>query len=315
MADPMIPQATVTDGGWKALVPQDVTTPVADEQVPQRQVGPLPEDKPKLGLWETISRTAEQDWMPQAFSRMWTQAGFQYDPDYKLPEEGTPEFKALTKDIPVDQWDRLGSAANAEHAQWIADHIRESNATEELLANQGAFGVAGRFATDLADPVGLALGVATGGIGTAAKGVRMARAARALETAGDLAGSRVALDAAAEFSSKLSPGKLMLKQGALAGSLNAAMTELTVQGDPSRDQWDVAHSALTGFLLGAGMSGIFGRAEINRLRSSIGETRQHLDLAELSQHIETKKAEILDRLANGEHVANLVDDDQDVGLA
>jgi len=236
---------------------------------------------------------------------MWTQAGFQYDPDYKLPEEGTPEFKALTKDIPVDQWDRLGSAANAEHAQWIADHIRESNATEELLANQGAFGVAGRFATDLADPVGLALGVATGGIGTAAKGVRMARAARALEAAGDLAGSRVALDAAAEFSSKLSPGKLMLKQGALAGSLNAAMTELTVQGDPSRDQWDVAHSALTGFLLGAGMSGIFGRAEINRLRSSIGETRQHLDLAELSQHIETKKAEILDRLANGEHVANL----------
>lgn len=305
MADPTAEQPIVTPDGWKKLVRPDETVPVPAEPVQRRQVGPLPEEKPELGLWETYSRTFDQDSPITAMSRMAAQAGFTYDPSYRLPEFGTPEFKKLTEGIPEDQWDKLGAAVDADHAQWIADHIRESNSAEQLLAERGDFGIAGRFVIDMMDPVGFALGTATGGIGTVGKGLRLVRTARALEAAGDLAGSRVALDAASEFTSKVSVGKNIVKQGALAASLNAALAETTVQGDPARDQWDVAHAALTGFLLGGAASGIFGRSEIGRLRSSLADTQQQLGMRELNAHIEVKKAEILDRLAHGEHVSNL----------
>lgn len=93
------------------------------------------------------------DWFGAAMYRSFTDPVFEYDPSYALPTYGSDAFKALAHDIPEEYLDRFAGAQNGQHAQFIADRIREELAAEQRIADSGGPGVAARIVVNLADPV------------------------------------------------------------------------------------------------------------------------------------------------------------------
>lgn len=258
----------------------------------------------KMGIGETIANVIDQDWIVNSLIRAHQAAGFQPDGS-EMPKLDTPEFKALTQGIPEEQWDRLYAADSEAQRQWIAERLRNENATEQRLNDSGAFGIAGRFATDALDPVGLALGVATGGIGVAGKAARLAKTAAKLEKVGKIADASAALERASALTKATSAGKIALQRGTIDAGVNAVLAEANVQGTPSRDQWDVVQAAGLGLFMGAGISRVFAGSELTAIRRSLEDTRAKVSMAELSDYIDQRKQDIVAAAENSPTAANL----------
>lgn len=283
-------------------IPQPATLPAADNST-----GPLPEDQydpKKLSLYETYDRTAEEDFIAQSIYRTYVRNGFAPD-GTDMPALDSPEFKQLTDGIPEEQWPKLYAANSVKQREWIAQNIREEMATEQLLAERGAFGVPGRFVIDMMDPTAFAVGAATGGIGVASKAARLAKTAARLEKAGQVADASAALEKATAVAKATSALKIAGQRGAIDAGVNMALAAVNTQGTPIRDQWDVVHAGLMGFGLGAGLSGVFSRGELTAIRRGIEDTRAKVSMAELSDYIDQRKKDIVAAAENSPTAVNL----------
>lgn len=82
------------------------------------------------------------------------QRGLPIDFNYKLPQYDSQEWKDLTDGIPEEYWDSFGRASSAQHAEWIANKVREELAADERLMEYG--GLPGYMAGAAATPEAIA---------------------------------------------------------------------------------------------------------------------------------------------------------------
>lgn len=142
-------------------------------------------------------------------------AGYTYDPKFTLSDDET--FKQLTEGLPEDMWDAFDDAVSMDHATRIRDQMLEVAESRQRLASLGWGGVGARVAAAVLDPVGIAAGVATGGLGYAVKGGRVAR---------------------------------MLRTGVIVGGTEAALEGYLTTQDPEREAADVIWAGAGGLVLG-----------------------------------------------------------------
>lgn len=259
---------------------------------------------PDLGELETTDRTrAEPTWRDYftdvvgndssiaAFHNIAEDSGYRVDPGFSIEAIPAKDWAALTAGIPEDIQPRLGAAVSMDHLRVLAARARAEVSAEEEMAQFGGWGVAGRFALNMLDPLSLAVGAATGGIGAATKGYRLGEAAKAAIAAGELGDAKKVVDAMG----------LLARQGKWAGSgrafaaagvENAALETVLDQGNMTRDGWDIATAGLTGGLLGAGFSRVFRGREMDNIRIAYARAREELNLAELQHTISIRQTEI-----------------------
>lgn len=101
---------------------------------------------------------ARSDFIVPAVFRAATDLGFTPDPTYQTPAYGSDAYKQLVSGIDPQYQGKLASAVSADHAQWLRNEILTEQAAEQRLASYGGWGVAGRVASNLLDPVALAVG-------------------------------------------------------------------------------------------------------------------------------------------------------------
>ena len=230
-------------------------------------------------------RDVEQsDWIAPAMWRKATELGFTPDPNYKTPEWGSEEYKRLTDGIAPEYTNRLSAAVSASHAQWLRQNILDEQAAEQRLASYGAWGVAGRMATNLLDPVALAVGAASGGIGVLSKGGRIAKILTA-------AGS-----------------------GALA---NTAISAAVDSGTPTRDYSDLGYAALMGAGLGAVGGTWATQLEKNLARRLTTQVTTRLEAQEAIRFLNERNIDVPPELAKKAKapVADLTKSGPDAGAA
>ncbi len=156
-----------------------------------------------------------------AIHRLWEDSNAEFDPEFNLSVLSDEEWKAATEGIPEEYQTGLAGAASRAHLQTLSNRLRMQVQAEKELAGYGGWGVAGRFAAGMLDPLAVAISVTTGGIGTGTNFARIANAARVARQAGrlDEAGAAVkVLEGIAKQSRWAQAGRL----GALAAAENAA---------------------------------------------------------------------------------------------
>lgn len=235
----------------------------------------------------------EQDWATSALARLMADyTVFDYDPSWKLPAEDSADWQELTRDIPTEYWENLGSAMSRGHAFVIADRIRTELANEQELAAYGGWGIAGRVVLNMADPAAIALAVGTAGLGTLSKADRLRRAVKASRAAGDFAAARAGIAALRKAGQASTAGRIATV-GAIAGAENAALEAMLLAGSETRDAWDVANAALAGVVLGAGASSFFVRSEKRAIMAAFREEQAQLHYAELESVVAARREQLL----------------------
>lgn len=241
-----------------------------------------------------------------AIGRMWEDQGVEFDPNFDIGQIPEKEFKEQLQGVPEEYWDSLALAGSRAHFDLLATRLRVSLQAEEELAAYGGWGVAGRLGLNMLDPLALAVGIGTGGIGFVGNtGTRLARAAMVARTAGkfDEASKAVrALEAVAKGSAWQGAGRAAIASGAV----NAGLEVSIVQSDPLRGGWDVAAAAITGALLGGGAARLFNGRELRTLQRAYLRERSMLEVAELNHRIDLQRVEL---------TARLREVDNDVGVA
>lgn len=262
-----------------------------------------------------FSNVVGRDSSIAAIARMHEDAGVEFDYDFNLTQLPTKEWDAVTEGIPEEYWESLGSAGSRAHLDLLANRLRTTLQAEEELAAYGGWGIAGRFALNMLDPLSVALGVATGGIGVGTQATRLARAAAAARTSGNFAAGGTALRAL-EAIAKGSAWQGAGRAAVLAGTENAALEAFLNTGDATRNGWDVALAGVGGAVLGAGASRVFTGRELRRVQTLYLNERSRLEIAELNHKLDTRQTELTARLAElTETRRGLADNDAGVGSA
>lgn len=253
-----------------------------------------PQDQPEKSLSRFLSLATGQDWTTSALSRVAERNGAEYDPNYRLPAFGSPEWNALTKDVPEQFWDTFGNALSASHAQQLRQQLLDEMNAEQELSNYGGWGIAGRVAVNVVDPANIALAVGTGGYGLFVKGGRMIQVARAARIAGEFTEARNALNVA-RTAVKASAWRNAARVGAANAVENMALEAVVDSGSNTKDGWDVAFAGLTGFAMGGLTSRLFSGAEKRTLANAYLRERTTLQYAELDAALATRRARLLER--------------------
>lgn len=183
---------------------------------PAPSVAPGPDQHTTLG--QGFSLWWHNDSSVAAFRRQAADHGYDPDPRYRLPAEGTPQFKALTQGIDPSQYGAFGNAVSAQHAEWIRGQLLHDQQVEQEQS-QESHPILEGLGFQFADPSTLAL-AAIPGFGEAAGASRIGR---------------------------------FLIGGAQAAVENASLTSYLDSSKPEQDGHDVANSILTGFLLGGAL--------------------------------------------------------------
>lgn len=247
------------------------------------------------GIVPFFKTAVKRDWMVSQAVKIAVDMGFEEDPAFDLAKVPAQEWEELTHGFDEDQIEDLGYARSYSHLLHTAWRIREENRAEQELASYGAWGTAGRIATNLVDPVGLLLAVATGGLSVASKVERLERAVAAARTAGNLRGARNALGSL-EAATRVSPMASAIRTGLLTGAENAAIESFMTIGDPTRDGWDVVYAATGGLVLGAGVGRLLTGREQRAARQAWHQQSRLTELAELDATLASRRAELLPKL-------------------
>jgi hypothetical protein len=124
--------------------------------------------------------------------RAGTLSGFEPDSTYRMSKE---EFDRRTENLSPFYHDWFDKAVSSEHADAIQRAAEQHQKSEQTLNEQGWWGTAARGIAAIADPTGLAAGIATGGIGNVASAAaRVGKAGHVAIQAGLGAASNVAID-------------------------------------------------------------------------------------------------------------------------
>lgn len=176
------------------------------------------------GLWDAVKDSWQADSLIFSTIVAAQESGFRLDPSWRLPDEGTEEWKILTEGIPEEFHENLAVTLSADHAQFKADKIREELEVENRLMEFG--GIGGRIALGLTNPENILAAMATGGAG-------WVKAAPTL-------------------------GKAAARSAALGAAGNVAIDAPLAAMQETRGTTDVVFSAAAGMLLG-GTVGALGR--------------------------------------------------------
>lgn len=165
--------------------------------------------------------TAVQDALQAEWSLMWVGTEINRpDPDFVMSKELLTE---LTEGVPTEYIDYFGNAHSEAHARKMREDMLKDLEVEQRLSSMGWGGTALRLVAAVADPVGIAAGIATGGAGFALKGARITRA---------------------------------LKTGAVAAPAAAGVETLLSQAKPTGDMTDILHASVSAFALGSVIGGL-----------------------------------------------------------
>lgn len=242
--------------------PDDYTSQSAETAEAASQAATEP--APSFGhLW---LQSVQDDW--RHLSNILAASGVTPDQSYRLPQYGTPEWKALTQGIPEDQWSAFGNAVSAEHAQFIRQNILADLHSDQQMAQAG---ILKRLAVGAIDPESLAL-LAIPGVGEEADVGRIAK---------------------------------FLIGGTQLGAENAALTALQDQGKYTAGPHDVLDAAVSGFLLHGAVS-VLGTAGGAALERAGFAAKRAVALNELADLVEQGKLspeqvrpDVLQEIANG----------------
>lgn len=227
------PQAATTPAPITAtpVTLMDLAEPEGSPMVPRslglRAPGTAQPDE-RGSLWDAVWQ-AEGTW--SAAKDIFSTHGFDADSKFEIPALDSDEWKDTIGDLPEEYWADLGSAISADHFKALASVARKDAEAERTIAEYGGAGVAGRIAAAMLDPVSLSLGLATGGLGWAAKGTRVVKG---------------------------------LKLAGIAATENAGIEAILAEASPGRDGHDVAYAALSGFVLGGTLGYVLSKDEAIR---------------------------------------------------
>lgn len=115
---------------------------------------------------------------------------FQEESNWQI-DKGTKD--ALASEYREDDYDYLMKARSETEFLARKGYIKEDQTRERKIAEAGGAGITANIAMSLLDPVGIALGVATGGLGYVQKGTK---AARIMKQAGMVGAESMALESA-----------------------------------------------------------------------------------------------------------------------
>lgn len=262
-----------------------------------------------------ISNAIGVDSSIAAIHRLWEEKGLEFDPDFSLSQLTEDEWKATTEGIPDEYLDGLASAGSRAHLDLLSMRLRAQAQAEAEMAAYGGWGIAGRFAWMMLDPLAVAIGTASGGLTVGTQGARLARAAAMARGAGNFAEAGTAVKAM-ETIVRGSAWKNARHAGMLAGVENAGIEALIAHTDTTRNGWDVAAAAVTGGLLGAGMSRVFTGRELRALQGAYLRERNALELAEFNHKLDLRQAELTKTLGDLQsRRAEMADSDPDVARA
>jgi hypothetical protein len=277
----------------------DLDAALADAGIEMRPAGmpdwnPRPKPQPQGDAeGPGFFRTAiEQDWAHAAIGRIYEDSGFEFDAAYALEDVPQEDWKRLTNGIPEEFHETLGNARSRDHLDYLAQRLRESVEREATLAQYGAWGIAGRFATALTDPSAWLLALSTGGGSIASRGERLINAARASRRAGDFAKARSAL-AGAETASATGT---IARTAITAGAENAVLESVLTAGDDTKDAWDVGYAGLAGLTIGGAAGKLLSGRELRQLHQAAIKERALMEVAELDARMADKRKEVLGRL-------------------
>ena len=120
------------------------------------------EAAPGPGIGETIGAAAREHsltgWL---LTKPWL---LPEDPNFELTKD---RLDVLTKGLPQDRWSAFEDARSDAEAQSIRQQLIEQMDRQRTLSEAGITGTLASFAASLGDPIGIAVGVASGGVGNA----------------------------------------------------------------------------------------------------------------------------------------------------
>ena len=120
------------------------------------------EAAPGPGIGETLGAAAREHsltgWL---LTKPWL---LPQDPDYELTKE---RLDVLTKGLPQDRWSAFENARSDAEADSIRRQLFEQMDRQRTLSEAGITGTLASFAAAIGDPIGVGVGIASGGVGNA----------------------------------------------------------------------------------------------------------------------------------------------------
>ncbi|MDO4708253.1 MAG: hypothetical protein Q4B94_00250 [Pseudomonadota bacterium] len=162
--------------------------------------------QPKATVWDGIGAANVKGGVG-ALHRAFTEWGIEADADFRLTEEDSKRWDDLG--ILPQQRELFYRATSKEHLRFLEQVAFENQQADQTLSQ---FGLMGNLALGLTDPVMMALDIATGGLGYAARAGRLANLTRAGLQA---AGTSVAVEG---LSAHYDPSKTLTEMAFTAGS-------------------------------------------------------------------------------------------------
>lgn len=162
----------------------------------QRQLDEIAEYNIEASFMEALGAAFLSENSLAAFSRMGTEAGFDYDTSWDALEriqQDKERLDALTYSDQEELYEKLGSSQNAEHYDWLLRNAESDNLKEQAIMSAGGAGFGARMIAAMGDPIELGVASATGGGSLFLKGGRMANA---LRTGAAAAGTNMAIETA-----------------------------------------------------------------------------------------------------------------------
>jgi hypothetical protein len=239
---------------------------------------------------------AELTWTPYAVANIMAQGGIEFKPDWTLGDDvSEEEYEYLMEGLDEDTRERIADAAKSKtHLFYLANDAQERLAKERETGEAG-WGLAPKLVVEMADPLNIGLAVVSGGSSVATKADRIVSTMRRATT---LAEQRTSVTALTDLATAASKSSGAVRTGLLTGAESAAIETVLVQGDVTRDEYDVAIAAVAGTALGAGITKVMTRGEAAQVGRMAAVERGKLETAEFAAQVDAKRTEIVSALAD-----------------
>jgi hypothetical protein len=229
-----------------------------------------------------VSDVVHQDFVSYGVARLAAEQGMEFDPNFDL---GT--------NVPKKEWDEATAgltdtakeniaeqAKSRSHMYFLIDLANESQKADERLAAHGGWGIAGRMAVDIFDPVNF-----LSGVGVATKAERLMKAGKAAQTLAEVRAVAAETDAAV----KAGHAATVARTAATAVAENVTLQAITDSADPNRDGWDLAYAGIGASVVGGTLGRVLSGSEKRQLRKLHGLVTEQLTTLELKDAIATTR--------------------------
>lgn len=246
----------VQQGFFGGVLPDDVLTSGAVPAVPLTQDEETQQKVQANRAWEDVAGGEDQvqkrlGLLRDAASIQWLVARLfepsnpeLADPNFTMTDEYLKDLQERYR-LPDEYLGYFSDAHSRAQAEWYGRQARERMGTEQRLAAAGITGVGAQLIAAATDPVGLTVGIATGGIGAAiARGAQVGRIGTAAIIGGTEAAANVVFQGAVNAADPVEndPTSLLVAGGAglVFGSLFGSLSKSGVHIQPELE--DIARA-------------------------------------------------------------------------